>query len=432
MSPLTRTRTVLATAFTLFALLALLAVGCSKKRGTPFDADAGHPDDWIPNHGAAYHTTGGCQDCHGKDLLGGIAAVSCSTPAIDGQRCHAGGPGGHPGGWLEVHSVTDPAEAPFCAQCHDNPANTLPPNCFNNSLCHGSKSGHPANWQRTHSLTNPSLAATCARCHDNPANALPANCFNNSLCHGPKSNHPAGWIDTHTRTDPSQAPVCAGCHDNQSNTLPPDCFNNSLCHGAQGNHPAGWDAPSQHGASAKAPNGFASCQPCHGSGFSGGGSGQSCFPCHGWNAPHARSTWIGGGSAHTTTSQTNAGICRPCHPGDPGTPGCFNNTLCHGPQTNHPAGWSAANQHGAAAMGAPGTMRGFASCQACHGGNFQGGTSGRSCFGCHGVNAPHRNSWEGRHDNTNQANAPACVQCHHENPGTPNCFNNTLCHGNQD
>jgi hypothetical protein len=428
MSPVTRSRTVLAC---LLALCALLAVGCSKKRGTPFDADAGHPDDWVANHGAAYRTTGGCAECHGDDLFGGISSVSCFSSARGAQACHSGGPGGHPVGWLQVHSVTDPSQAAACAVCHKNPANTLPPNCFNNSLCHGDKSGHPANWLTTHTVTDPSMASTCARCHDNKTNTLPPNCFNNSLCHGPKSNHPPGWITTHAKTNPAQAAACAPCHQSQPGT--PGCFNNTLCHGDKG-HPAGWDSPSLHGAAAKAANGFVSCEACHGATFTGGSSGQSCFPCHGWTAPHARSTWIGGGTAHTTTNQTNAPVCAQCHdnPQNSLAPGCFNASLCHGPQGTHPAGWLNASQHGAVAKAAPGPSSGIASCKGCHGAGYNGG-SGPSCLTCHGGSAPHpKSNWtgeSGRHRSTNTGNTSACAQCHGQIAGSPNCLNVNGCHG---
>ena len=312
-------------------LLAALAAGCSKDRGTSFDPDAGHPDDYLSSHASEYRSESqSCAECHGKDLMGGIAKVSCYSSSFEGTACHPGGPGGHPAGWRSTHTVTDPAQAATCAQCHDNPANDLAPGCFNTSLCHGQKSGHPADWRSSHTSVNPAEAATCAQCHDNPANNLAPGCFNTSLCHGQQSPHPAGWLGTHSSTDPGQAPTCAQCHDNPANSLSPGCFNTSLCHGDQGGHPAGWASAGQHGAAAKGSPGMASCTSCHGSGYSGGTSGQSCFPCHGWNAPHARSGWDGGGRSHRSASQSNAGACAQCHRSSAGTPGCFNSTLCHG------------------------------------------------------------------------------------------------------
>ena len=36
------------------ALLAVAITGCSKQRGTPFDSDAGHPDEFFLKHGASF------------------------------------------------------------------------------------------------------------------------------------------------------------------------------------------------------------------------------------------------------------------------------------------------------------------------------------------------------------------------------------------
>ena len=211
------------------ALLAVLAVGCSKKNGVAFDPDAGHSDDFFPTHPAAYRSAGGgCSECHGSDLLGGIATVSCFSTSRDGQTCHPGGPGGHPAGWRALHSA-DPSKAATCAPCHDNPSNNLPPNCFDNSLCHGPKSGHPPGWLSAHSGTNPAQASYCAGCHQSKPGT--PGCFNSTLCHGPKSQHPPGWRSSHTKTNPSQASVCAGCHQSKPGT--PGCFNQTLCHGQQ-------------------------------------------------------------------------------------------------------------------------------------------------------------------------------------------------------
>ena len=260
--------------------LAVLALGCSKERGASFDPDAGHPDDFLASHSSEYRSAGeSCVQCHGADLMGGIAKVSCYSGSFDGVACHPGGPGGHPGGWRATHTITDPALASTCAQCHDNPANSFPSNCFNNSLCHGSQSGHPAGWRSSHTSVNPAQAPTCAQCHDNPSNNLAPNCFNNSLCHGQQSPHPGGWRSSHTSTNPAQASTCSQCHDNPANAFITSCFNNSLCHGPKSNpHPSGWRG------------------------------------------------------AHDSTSQSQASYCAGCHQRRNGTPGCFNNTLCHGNQ----------------------------------------------------------------------------------------------------
>ncbi len=119
-----------------------------------------------------------------------------------------------------------------------------------------------------------------------------------------------------------------------------------------GKHTAQWGAPDVHGAAAKgaasSTTGFAVCQECHTTDFSGGISKIACLNtagCHGMgvNAPHA-AAWLPGNTyTHVTTDQGNAPVCALCHanglnspvappspPAPAGTPpGCFNSTLCH-------------------------------------------------------------------------------------------------------
>jgi hypothetical protein len=369
----------------LLAVLAALAVGCSKKNGAPFDPDAGHPDRWIATHPDAYRSEGGgtCSECHGHDLLGGISTVSCFSASHNNQGCHEGGPGGHPPGWRALHSA-DPSKAATCAPCHDNSSNNLAPNCFDNSLCHGPKAGHPPGWLSAHKQSNPSLASSCAECHQNRAGT--PGCFNNTLCHGTKNAHPAGWLQSHSGSNQNQASVCAACHQSAAGT--PGCFNNTLCHGAKSaQHPAGWR------------------------------------------------------TAHQSTSPAGASACAGCHP-NIGTPTCFTNTSCHGGGGGHPAGWAAGSQHGTAAKSAPGGASGFVSCQACHGAGLDGGSSLQSCqinSGCHGWGAPHASTgWRGgggSHKTTNVGNVSVCARCHNVSapPSGTTCSHNDgaagQCHG---
>jgi hypothetical protein len=79
------------------------------------DGAGGHPYGWEERgassfHGAAVEATGPapCAACHGEDYAGGWSGVSCS-------ECHAGGPSGHPAGWLESHGQS---QNTTCARCH--------------------------------------------------------------------------------------------------------------------------------------------------------------------------------------------------------------------------------------------------------------------------------------------------------------------------
>jgi len=393
--------------------------------------------DYIANGGAS-----GCTECHGSDLSGGISGTSCFANTAG---CH-----------------------------HDPVANWATP------AVHGATAKK---------APGSSGFASCQICHGNNFSGGGAQtpC---SSCHVVSAPHPArpwrGSTLTHTDTNTSNAPVCAQCHFPGSPNNPanhpatpapsgtaPGCFNSTLCHSeATVPHPVGsaWVATSPaaqpHGNDAKAPpgstTGFTYCQVCHGTGtnFSGGSSNVSCYPCHSTtsNSPHASQWRTGDTYLHTTTAEGNAAVCAFCHlnganspiaPPSPPAPagtaaGCFNSTLCHGAGgVPHPVGstWVAASPaaqpHGVSAKATPGATAGFSYCQVCHGTgtNFSGGSSGVSCYPCHGnVGTPHPSQWASTdtygHDNTATGNANVCAFCHRNtNPGTPGCFNNTLCHG---
>lgn len=301
--------------------------------------------------------------------------------------------------------------------------------------------------------------------------------------------HPANWIETHWvefRNDRDKCVVrCHGSYLDaaQSGGISGvSCFSPNrgaqVCHATgPAGHPAGWGAADQHGRSGAmaAPAvaaGFAYCSRCHGVLFDNGPA-RSCFACH-TNAPHPDAPWHGttaSGTNHIFVDQGNAPECAKCHanganstlqpttPAPAGTPaGCFNNTLCHGAEAGHPAGWSdpnSANFHGPRAKAADSPSGGFSYCRKCHGANYQGGGAAVSCFSatvgafsCHNGGAPavtpHSPApWRAArtHTTTDTTNAASCAACHANGanstrqPTTPapagtaaGCFNNTLCH----
>jgi len=302
----------------------------------------------------------------------------------------------------------------------------------------------------------------------------------------PSGNSVAGWVvptggslhagaATNEYISGESPSSCSSCHgsDLSGGISKVSCFGNTAgCH--HGTIP-GWvatpPAAQPHGNSAKTAPGdgsFFSCQICHGSNFSGGGANQSCLnnaACHGAGvaSPHAPKPWRGSPYTHTDTNTSNVPVCAQCHyPGSPNNPanhpatpapagtapGCFNSTLCHGEGgVPHPVdnAWvttpPAPQPHGNDAKATPSSITGFAYCQTCHGSgtNFSGGSSGVSCTntaGCHGatVSSPHPKDWlpdnTYKHNTTSPGNASVCAYCHRNaNPGTPGCFNNTLCHG---
>jgi len=158
--------------------------------------------------GAASSTTGfsACKECHNTDFSGGISNTTC----LNTTGCHGAGinaphaPAPWRGGtWTHVN--TDQSNAPVCAQCHTNGANSsikpspfdqgAAPGCFNNTLCHATaSSGHPAGWAlpTAHGATAQSAPSSsagfslCQTCHGNDftgGNAL-TSCLNTAGCHG--------------------------------------------------------------------------------------------------------------------------------------------------------------------------------------------------------------------------------------------------------
>lgn len=455
----------------------------------------GHPTNWgqPANHGSAVKAkqsaTAGfssCKNCHGNEFAGGISQRSCFT-------CHGVNAPHAPKPWrggYYTHTTTDTSNADVCADCHTAGDNLTPglkqmnyvtgtPGCFNNTLCHGS-AGHPTGWDNPgqHGGAAKATPGTtggfdyCRNCHGvSFGGGAGQTCL--GTCHGAGNmapHPPKPWSSTpltHTTTDPGNASMCNLCHNYGANSAlkpstpapagtTPGCFNSTLCHATMG-HPSGWNDPAVHGTRAKAvsssSDGLARCQECHGTLFNGGIVNKTCYSCHGVAAPHAPKPWRGGIYTHTTTDQSNVAVCALCHTSGAnltaalrlssyatGIPGCFNSTLCHG-AVGHPAGWSAATQHGAAAVAAPGATTGFSYCVTCHVDYNGGGIT--SCFQCH-TTAPHPASpWRGAtesHTKAGQGNAPQCARCHLNNArlrapaavpaGTaPGCFNNTLCHG---
>jgi hypothetical protein len=195
--------------------------------------------------------------------------------------------------------------------------------------------------------------ASCQLCHgqDFAGGVVLAAC---SACHGIPAPHPEPWkwgTRTHANTDPANVPVCALCHDRDpsfnSSPAPPGvafgCFNSTLCHGSVSPHPEGWANRYVHGygAAMNDPDtttgtGFASCQPCHGSDYSGF-KALSCYRegCHSIPAPHP-DNWRARSETdpidHRYTDQANATVCGQCH-GQPDATyfSCFGSTvtLCH-------------------------------------------------------------------------------------------------------
>jgi len=255
--------------------------------------------------------------------------------------------------------------------------------------------------------------AAAAGCSTAESPAGSGNNMNHVL---PSGSSVSGWLvvpsgGTHTSSATLDyianggSSDCTQCHgsDLKGGISGVSCFANPAgCHHSP---VAGWvaipPAAQQHGVSAKkAPgsSGFASCQICHGSNFSGGGSKVSCYICHPLT-PHAPRPWRGSPYTHTDTNTANAPVCAQCHfpgsqnnpPNHPATPapagtapGCFNNTLCHGAGGGapHPVPFNDPVHYNTTST------------------TFQGATYPPGCTTCHDVSAPSTKV------------GPVCQTCH--------------------
>jgi predicted CxxxxCH...CXXCH cytochrome family protein len=270
-----------------------------------------HPAGWaVPTeHGhAANRDLALCKTCHGADLAGGVALVSCST-------CHTPG-------WQTN-----------CTFCHGDPAR--PSNAAAPPL---GTEGETATTARAVGAHQPHLSGArlgrpiaCAECHAVPADmghvngtvavsfgalatapgANPtwdgASC-SSTYCHGATLAGGASTAPVWTRVDGTQT-GCTGCHGAPPAAPHPavtgDLAGCSGCHpgtvGPSGaivaasaggqhvngavefvrGHEAAWMNPSSPGFHAYAANaGLGQCQACHGPTLAGGASGKACARCH--------------------------------------------------------------------------------------------------------------------------------------------------------
>lgn len=148
--------------------------GCAERR-TPVEIQA-HSNAWSDPASEDFHglrvlraTPSGCVACHGADLEGLPGAPSCTD-------CHAGS-GGHPGGWaiagadhFHGDDVATHGNA-SCRACHgaDARGGWSDVSCFD---CHaGGPSGHPDGWMNPVASSFHGLRVrqqgvdACTRCH---------------------------------------------------------------------------------------------------------------------------------------------------------------------------------------------------------------------------------------------------------------------------
>ncbi|MDH3237340.1 MAG: hypothetical protein OEM47_02235 [Deltaproteobacteria bacterium] len=316
--------------------VAVLSGGCSSGPTSTssfslVNAQGSHPANFLSTHQVFVGSAASeCRECHGDDLRGGIANISCFTAS-----CHHGTvPGWASSGSHGAAAKRAPGNGGFvsCQICHasDFTGDGSLVSCLNNAACHGAgvQSPHPQQpWRAssgpTHTDTVPANAPVCAVCH------FPGSANN-------PANHPA------TPAPPGTAP---------------GCFNNTLCHGqSAAPHALGpdWLDPAVGGASfhgLTAKQDLAYCQSCHGTPgsiqFNGGAASTSCSTsgCHAAAKAHpvpwyqAPQSFPGYVASHRN-SGNRAVACALCHDvtqgrtaPDPAAPSCFsathNGINCH-------------------------------------------------------------------------------------------------------
>ncbi len=119
--------------------MAVALAGCGDKNDkSTYYSDSGHPSGWAASHKTSAKTgSDGCTKCHGENLTGGIAKVSCfSTPQTSrsGFACHA----------------TNPIVNTNCSSCHGTPPN-------------GTSAPNRAGAHATHLAL---VGVTCDSCHN--------------------------------------------------------------------------------------------------------------------------------------------------------------------------------------------------------------------------------------------------------------------------
>jgi predicted CxxxxCH...CXXCH cytochrome family protein len=175
----------------------------------------------------------------------------------------------------------------------------------------------------------------------------------------------------------------AGCGKLQEDLPAPDKPGSAI-------HEAGWNEPTSanfHGTVLHDGNyNYTKCVSCHQKSFEGGTSGVGCFSCH-HSFPH-KAGWVDTVATTFHGKYLRLGMgqlsdCATCHGTgfDGGTSGksCY---TCHASYP-HKTGWLdpvSAVSHGKFLKTKNWQA---AECASCHGSNFTGGTSGKSCFTCH-------------------------------------------------
>ena len=186
-------------------------VGCGDKNDKAvFSSDTGHPSGWSTAHKtSAKADLETCVDCHGSNLEGGIAHVSCTTchlSTLDSISKHPLMWGSY--GYARHKSFVVVNGTQTCANsaCHGAALTGVSgsgPACA--TTCHlgGPAAKHPAVWSqysshgnyaKAHGATSCSITA----CHGTDSKGVFLSGPSCYTCHpaGPAGNHPAEFINS--------------------------------------------------------------------------------------------------------------------------------------------------------------------------------------------------------------------------------------------
>lgn len=345
-----------------------------------------------------------CRTCHGADLSGGKnGEPSCTS-------CHASYP--HAENWYEAgapeqaHGLFVQSDATTgCATSHCHGENLQPvagttqgPGCVS---CHETYP-HAESWISglVHGPVAKADINPCRNCHGAGLDEAPDGSETCASCHPSLIRHETGggtgWggfegHGAYALTNGKQE--CQKCHGSDLKggvLVNPSC---TACH-ASYPHDEGWSQAKTHGAFVEK-NGTSGCATsrCHGEGLQpvpGVTQGPGCTACH-EDYPHG-ADWKGG-LVHGTEALENLDECRSCHGQDldrapEGSGSCKD---CHASYGKHESaggdGWKIFDGHGNFTL-----QNGKLECQKCHGDDYQGGVSGKSCNTCH-VSYPHGTGW---------------------------------------
>lgn len=408
-----------------------------------------HPlgQDWLDKGNPTFHGVAASQDlvgcawCHGSDYLGGSTSVSC-------YQCHFDEAGGkEPSGstWVhgQPHSIDAlTADETTCNQCHNtNRAYGSEPSATGCHDCHTHPLGQ--DWLDKGSPTFHGIEASqdlmvCASCHgsDYLGGLAGVGCYQ---CHFDElgAREPfSDWLHGQVHFDENliaYETTCNQCHNtNRAYGNDPSSQGCHDCH----THPRGQEwldkgSSTFHGIAAT--QDMTVCADCHGEDFLGGTTAGSCYQCH-FDELGARepldSGWLHGPVHDDVSLTVDESTCNLCHNTNrtygngPPSQGCHD---CH----IHPLGqeWldkGSSTFHGIAAT------QDMTVCAACHGEDFQGGSTTVNCYQCHfdetGAREPLDSGWLHGPDHTGALRdyETTCNQCHNTNSvyGNPP----TACH----